>query len=56
MYCNGCVFYRYESDTNYQYCIKTPFDDERMELVDCPDYYNQEDAKNDAKYGDKDKY
>lgn len=56
MNCNGCTYYRYESDTNYTYCIKTPFDEERMELSDCPDYYNKDDASADAKYGDCDRY
>ena len=59
--CQYCVFYRYESDTNFHYCIKPPFDLERMELErmeleHCPDYYNQDDAKADAKYGSRDKY
>jgi len=56
MNCQGCVFYRYESDTNFKYCIKTPFDLERMEQEECPDYYLIEDAKADAKYGHCDKY
>jgi len=54
--CQHCVYYRYESDTNFQYCVKPPFDLERMELEHCPDYYNQDDAKADAKYGHCDKY
>jgi hypothetical protein len=56
MNCQHCVYYRYEPDTNFQYCIKPPFDLERMELEHCPDYYNKDDAKADAKYGGQDRY
>lgn len=56
MNCNDCVYYRRETDTNFEYCIKTPFDSERMLLENCPHYYNHQDAKDDTKYGDKDHY
>ncbi len=53
MECRGCVYYRYESDTNYSYCIK-PNSVEFPE--ECNSYYSIEDAKADAKYGHCDKY
>ncbi len=57
MNCQGCVYYRYESDTNFDYCTKDKgeeFDLERE--TPCDDYYAVEDAKADAKYGRCDKY
>lgn len=61
MECNGCVFYRYEGDTNFSYCTneKQEFEGQGAFLkgdADCELYYSIEDAKADAKYGSCDKY
>lgn len=37
MACYGCVFYKYESDTNFAYCQK-----EHEVLEECGDYYSVE--------------
>jgi hypothetical protein len=57
MECQGCVYYKYEVDTNFAYCAKgkgQEFDQENE--VPCEDYYAVEEAKADAKYGHCDKY
>ena len=61
---NDCCWYVYEKDTGFSYCRNDRREyDEDLELYDeddpcvgCKDYYYIEDAKADAKYGDKDKY
>ena len=54
MDCKGCGYYRYEPETDFKYCIKTPFELGRMELSVCPDYYNVADVKADHKESLKD--
>jgi hypothetical protein len=56
MNCNGCVYYRYERDTNFKYCTLHDASEVDPSFGSCPDYYNSEDARNDAKYGHCDKY
>jgi len=52
--CRFCVFYYYESDTNYKTCTHECFDE--SEPDNCPGEYAIADAKADAKYGRRDKY
>uniref|UniRef100_A0A6M3LHC3 Uncharacterized protein n=1 Tax=viral metagenome TaxID=1070528 RepID=A0A6M3LHC3_9ZZZZ len=54
MDCNGCVWYYYESDTNWKECRHEDYDIENPDH--CPGEYAIEDAKADAKYKDCDKY
>jgi hypothetical protein len=56
MNCQHCVYYRYESDTNFEYCTKHDTSEVAPSFGSCPDYYNQDDAKADAKYGGQDRY
>ncbi len=61
MDCSGCVYYRYEEDTNYFYCTneKQEFEGQVFVLQGddaCKLRYSIEDAKADAKYGHCDKY
>jgi len=56
MNCSGCVHYVYESDTNFSYCTHREHPSGSVLPEECEDYYSIEDAKADAKYGDKEKY
>jgi hypothetical protein len=55
---SDCLHYRHERDTNAQYCEIEEWDElyGQDDCKGCPRYYNREDAKNDARYGDKDGY
>jgi hypothetical protein len=56
--CDGCRWYEEEPDTNSGWC-KRPGDeypDFPRIMYHCKYYYSKEDAKNDAKYGDRDRY
>jgi len=52
--CRGCVWYYYEPDTNWKECRHEDYDIENPDH--CPGEYSIEDAKADAKYGNRDKY
>jgi len=61
MNCQGCIYYRYESDTNFSYC--TCANQEFIGQEQCINgdfpcllYYSIEDARADNKYGHKDGY
>jgi len=59
MDCEGCVYYRYESDTGFSYCVNE--DREKEEAKGLPDdgckyYYAIADAKADAKNDRRDFY
>ncbi len=61
MNCYGCVYYKYESDTNFSYCSNPNQEFIGQEECingdsDCYLYYAIADAKADAKYGQRDKY
>uniref|UniRef100_A0A6M3KW64 Uncharacterized protein n=1 Tax=viral metagenome TaxID=1070528 RepID=A0A6M3KW64_9ZZZZ len=59
MNCQGCVYYRYEADTNFKYCtcVNQELQDQSINGYEaCHLYYSIEDAKVDAKYGSMDKY
>ena len=61
MDCQGCVYYKYESDTNFSYCTnpKQEFEGQIFVLQEndsCELRYAVDDAKADARYGHRDKY
>jgi len=50
MDCSECTYWVYEKDTGLGYC-KIDNDPQN-----CDRFYSKTDAKNDAKYGNKDRY
>jgi hypothetical protein len=34
--CKECKYYRHEVETDFNYCLKTPFDLKRLLLLKCP--------------------
>ena len=54
-----CVRYRYERDTNAEYCSSDELESVYgfpEDCKGCPEYYNKEDARNDSKFGHLDNY
>jgi len=53
MTCRDCTNYLYDPETGLGDCMK---DHEELDPDTCPDFYDKQTAKDDAKYGSCEKY